>query len=237
LFGNHFKASNSTQPNLDGVPFPSVSDDQNIALTAPFSIEEIHKVVLESDGNKSPGPDGFNFAFIKSYWDLLKADIRILFDQFHGIGKLPKSVLSYFVSLIPKVDSPFGLGDFRPISLLGCLYKLIAKVLAGRLAKVMNSLIALNQSAFIKGRNLVDGVVVVNEMVDLARRTGKECIIFKVDFEKAYCNTSNILYIYFSNFLDYSLGNATSTENIFPKSSRHVNCTTVMLFTMSPPVS
>jgi hypothetical protein len=237
LFGNHFKASNSTQPNLDGVPFPSVSDDQNIALTAPFSIEEIHKVELESDENKSPGPEGFNFAFIKSYWYLLKADIRILFDQFHGIGKLPKSVLSYFVALIPKVDSPFGLGDFRPISLLGCLYKLIAKVLAGRLAKVMNSLIALNQSAFIKGRNLVDGVVVVNEMVDLARRTGKECIIFKVDFEKAYCNTSNILYIYFSNFLDYSLGNATSTENIFLKSSRHVNCTIVMLFNMSPPVS
>jgi hypothetical protein len=51
-------------------------------------------------------------------------------------------MLSYFVTLIPKVNSPFSLGDFRPISLLGSLYKLIAKVLASRLAKVMNSLIA-----------------------------------------------------------------------------------------------
>ncbi|MCI40746.1 RNA-directed DNA polymerase (Reverse transcriptase), partial [Trifolium medium] len=50
----------------------------------------------------------------------------------------------------------------------------------------MNSLVAGNQSAFIKGRNLVDGVVIVNEVVDLARRSGKECLIFKVDFEKAY---------------------------------------------------
>ncbi|MCI37724.1 RNA-directed DNA polymerase (Reverse transcriptase), partial [Trifolium medium] len=50
----------------------------------------------------------------------------------------------------------------------------------------MNSVIASNQSAFLKGRNLVDGVMVVNEVVDLAKRTGKECVIFKVDFEKAY---------------------------------------------------
>ncbi|MCH99250.1 RNA-directed DNA polymerase (Reverse transcriptase), partial [Trifolium medium] len=73
-----------------------------------------------------------------------------------------------------------------PISLLGCLYKLFAKVLAARLGKVMDSVIASNQSAFLKGRNLVDGVLVVNEVVDLAKRTGKECLIFKVDFEKAY---------------------------------------------------
>jgi hypothetical protein len=108
-----------------------------------------------------------------------------MFDQFHGIGSLPKGMLSYFVTLIPKVNSPFGLTDFRPISLLGCLYKLIAKVLASRLAKVMNLLITPNQSAFIKERNLVDGVLVVNELVDLAKRQGKECLILKVDFEKA----------------------------------------------------
>jgi hypothetical protein len=95
-------------------------------------------------------------------------------------------MLSYFVTLIPKVNSPFGLGDFRPIYLLGSLYKLIAKVLASRLAKVMNSLIATTQSAFIKGRNLVDGVLVTNELVDLARRQRKQCFIFKVDFEKIY---------------------------------------------------
>ncbi|MCI00911.1 LINE-1 reverse transcriptase like, partial [Trifolium medium] len=73
-----------------------------------------------------------------------------------------------------------------PISLLGCLYKLFAKVLASRLGNVLNSVIASNQSAFLKGRNLVDGVMVVNEVVDLAKRTGKDCMIFKVDFEKAY---------------------------------------------------
>jgi hypothetical protein len=185
-FSNHFMAKSSIRPNLDGVNFPSLSLEDNIALTAPFSLDEIHVVVKESDGNKSPGPDGFNFSFLKSCWEIVKGEVRIMFDQFHGIGSLPKCILSYFVTLIPKVNLPFSLGEFRPISLLGCLYKLIAKVLTNRLAKMMNLLIAHNQSAFLKGRNLVDGVMVVNEVVDLAKRSGKKCLIFKVDFEKAY---------------------------------------------------
>jgi hypothetical protein len=62
------------------------------------------------------------------------------------------------------------LKDYRPISLLGCLYKLLAKVLARRMAGVMTSIIASNQSGFLKGRNLVDGVMVINELVDYAKK-------------------------------------------------------------------
>jgi len=70
------------------------------------------------------------------------------------------------VALIPKVSSPLELKDYRPISLLGCLYKLLAKVFARRLAGVMSSVISTTQSAFLKGRNLVDEVLVVNELMD-----------------------------------------------------------------------
>jgi hypothetical protein len=62
----------------------------------------------------------------------------------------------------------------------------VANVLAARLAKVIGELIPNTQSAFIKGRQLVDGVLVVNEVIDYAKKSGKECVIFKVDFEKAY---------------------------------------------------
>jgi len=54
------------------------------------------------------------------------------------------------------------------------------------LAGVMDSIISKSQSAFLKGRNLVDGVLVANEMVDFAKKTKKECLVLKVDFEKAY---------------------------------------------------
>jgi hypothetical protein len=186
FFRQHFSSERWQRPTLDGVPFLSVSPEDNASLVRPFSLEEIELVVKESDGNKSPGPDGFNFSFFKAFWDIMKAEVRILFDQFHGNAKLPKGFASFFVALIPKVDSPFGIGDFRPISLLGSLYKLIAKVLASRLSSVMGSIIASSQSAFIKGRQLMDGVVVMNEIIDYARRAKKECLIFKIDFSKAY---------------------------------------------------
>jgi hypothetical protein len=114
------------RPNLNGVTFPTISEEENEGLVATFSMEEIEEVVKSSDGNKSPGPDGYNFAFLKKFWEILKGDVRIMFDQFHGNSSFPKSFLSYFVTLIPKVSTPSSLSDFRPISLLGCLYKIIA---------------------------------------------------------------------------------------------------------------
>jgi hypothetical protein len=182
----HVSSNSKVRPTLDGVVFQVLSEGENVELTSIFTLEEIEEVVKSSDGNKSPGPDGFNFAFLKKFWEMLKGDIRIMFDQFHGNSCLQRSFLSYFVTLIPKVSTPSSLSDFRPISLLGCLYKIIAKVLAKRLSKVMDSVISSNQSAFIKGRNLVDSALIINEGVDWAKKSKKECLIFKVNFEKAY---------------------------------------------------
>jgi len=85
--------------------------------------------VRDSDGNKSLVSDDFNFAFIKEFWYLLKDEVRIMFNQFHANEVVPKSFLAYFLTLIPKISSPLELKDFCPISLLGCLYKLLSKVL------------------------------------------------------------------------------------------------------------
>jgi hypothetical protein len=173
FFSSHFAAAEGVRPTLNGVQFTLLSGADNEILIAPFNMEEIEAVVKESDGNKSLGPDGFNFAFIKEFWSLMKGEVRILFDQFHGNATLPKRILSYFLALIPKVNHPEALGDYRPISLLGCIYKLLSKVLAARLAKVIGSIVSLSQSAFIKGRQLVDGVLVLNEVVDFAKKLAK----------------------------------------------------------------
>ncbi|GAU37423.1 hypothetical protein TSUD_395420 [Trifolium subterraneum] len=109
-----------------------------------------------------------------------------LFYQFHANECIPNCLMSYFLTLVPKIKSPQGLGDFRPISLLGCLYKILAKVLAAPLALVIETLIPKTQTAFLKGRQLVEGIVVVNEVIDYSKKTSKECVILNVDFEKAY---------------------------------------------------
>ncbi|CAJ2670867.1 unnamed protein product [Trifolium pratense] len=91
-----------------------------------------------------------------------------------------------FIALIPKTDSPQRLNDFRPISLVGCLYKILAKVLANRLRQVIGSVISESQTAFVKNRQILDGILIANEIVDEARKYKKDLMLFKVDFEKAY---------------------------------------------------
>ena len=95
--------------------------------------------------------------------------------------------------------NPLGLNDYRPISLVGCLYKIISKILARRMKVVMPDIIEEHQSAFVGGRNLLDGVVVANEVVDDAKRSRKSCCLFKIDFEKAYDSVN-------WSFLYYMLG-------------------------------
>lgn len=62
------------------------------------------------------GLDGFNFAFIKEFWYLMKDEMCIMFDHFHGNKVVPRYLLTYFVDLIPKLATLFTLKDFQPIS-------------------------------------------------------------------------------------------------------------------------
>jgi hypothetical protein len=106
--------------------------------------------------------------------------------EFHRNGVLPKAVTASFLTLIPKGDHPQCLTDYRPICLIGCMYKIIAKLLANRLKGVIGKLISTCQTAFVPGRQILDGVLVVNELIDLAKRRKDKALLLKVDFEKAY---------------------------------------------------
>lgn len=93
---------------------------------------------------------------------------------------------STFLTLIPKGDDPLSLVDYRLISLVGCQYKILAKILAERLKVVMPELISENQSAFVDGRQILDGVLMENEVVSWAKSCKKKLTLLKIDFGKAY---------------------------------------------------
>jgi hypothetical protein len=115
----------------------------------------------------------------------MKGDIMRFITEFQCNGKLTKGINATFIALIPKVDNPQKLNDSRLISLVGSLYKILAKVLANMLRHVVGRVISEVQSTFVKDRKILDGILVVNEVVDDPRKTKKELVLFKVDFEKA----------------------------------------------------
>jgi hypothetical protein len=185
-FANHFKASDVVRPGVENLSFQRLSLVEGNSLTKPFSEVEVKEAVWDCDSFKSPGPDGVNFGFLKDFWDDLKGDVMRYISEFHRNGKLTKGINSTFIALIPKVESPQRLNDFRPISLVGSLYKILAKLLANRLRMVIGSVISETQTTFVKDRQILDGILIANEVVDEARRAKKELMLFKVDFEKAY---------------------------------------------------
>jgi len=190
FFEDRFARKEDCQVRLDNVRFHSISAEDNELLVGDFSEEEIRAVVWNCDSSKSPGPDGFNFGFIKYCWDILKTNVLSAVKDFASMSNWPRGTNAYFICLVPKVENPQQFGEFRPILLVGCLYKIISKALSLRLKKVINKVINIRQSAFLEGRGLLDSVLVANEVWEEYKRKRKSCVFFKVDYEKAYDSVS-----------------------------------------------
>lgn len=141
---------------------PVLSDEDNNYLTRNISEEEIDYALKQSNSEKAPGPDGLNAGALKTFWHLLKEKLLKDFQKFMISGELPVGMNSSFIRLIPKVKLPTQIKDYRPISLINCSLKILSKVLTTRLTGVMNKLISPNQTGFIRGRQISEGILITN---------------------------------------------------------------------------
>jgi len=124
-----FTEKSNIKVRLDNVQFTSINREDNVSLISRFSEDEIKEAIWDCDSSKSLGPYGFNFNFIKQFWDTVKLDIIRAVNSFHSCGKLAKGSNASFITLIPKTEDPQGLEEYRPISLVGSVYKIISKIL------------------------------------------------------------------------------------------------------------
>ena len=190
FFSNSFKEEYSYRPTFEGLAFNKLSSQQSASLIAPFSHREIDEAVESCNSQKSPGPDGFSFRFIKEAWEVIKFDVYKIVEDFSSTCRLPKGANVAFIALIAKCDHPGGFKDFRPISMVECIYKIISKLLARRLQRVMDSIIGPNQSSFIAGRQILDGALITGELIESCKRRNIATSILKLDFQKAFDSVS-----------------------------------------------
>lgn len=154
---------------LPYVGFTSLTREEVSDLSKPFLSLAVENSMRSMGRFKAPGPDGFQPVFYQDCWEVVGQSVTNFVLNFFETGQLPSKANDALLVLIPKVDKPEKMAQFRPISLCNVLFKIITKSMVMRLKRVMPKLIGPAQSSFIPGRLSVDNIVVVQEAVHSMR--------------------------------------------------------------------
>lgn len=128
----------------------------------------------------------------------MKSDIMQVMNELHRNDNINWRLKSTFLVLIPKVKDLEQSSDFRPISLMSSINKIISKVISSRLKVVLPQIISFQQSAYVQGRQIMDSAMIANECINSAQLHNQNGFLCKIDFQKAYDNVA-------WSFIDYVL--------------------------------
>src|SRR6516165_6265357 len=178
-----------SQPSFEGVSRVITSrifEDVIPSLIADISDEEIRSAMFSIPDDKALGPDGYTALFFKRAWDIIGLDIMSAVRHFFATNELPRCVSATRIALVPKVESPLSMSDFRPISCCNVLYKCISKVIVNRFKEVLPGVIGSSQSAFVPGRRISDNILLTQELMRNYHIGGAPRCALKVDIRKAF---------------------------------------------------
>ena len=189
-FQNLFTTSNQTslESILDSVD-KVVHPDMNCTLLQPYTPKEVRTALFSMHSSKSPGPNGMSPFFFQKFWHVVGNDVTsAVLSVLHSCHFLHKMNYTHIV-LIPKINEPKNVSDYRPISLGNVVFRIVAKVIANRLKLILPNVILDSQSAFVPNRLITDNSTVAFKVLHKMRnkRTGKKGqMAIKLNIIKAY---------------------------------------------------
>eukprot|EP01018_Ginkgo_biloba_P012862 Gb_10551 [translate_table: standard] len=163
-----------------------ILDEDNRLLTNPITLEELEHTLARMKEDKALGLDGLQVNFFKVTWDIIKEDLLRCCEESRQSGKILGRMNATFIALIPKEKNPTSFDRFKPISLCNTSYKIISKIMANKLGRLLTKLISEEQGGFVPGKLIADNVVLAQESLHFAKARKKKIMLIKLDMAKAY---------------------------------------------------
>ena len=156
-----------------------------------LTITELTNYLKKSKNNVSPGSSGFTNEFFKFFWRDLKVFIINALNYGYEQGMLSVTQRLGIITIIPKGDKDKTLlRNWRPLTLLNCLYKIVSGCIAERMKPHLTSIIHGDQKGFVSGRYIGEAIRMTYDIIQWAKDHKKTGIILLIDFEKAYDSLS-----------------------------------------------
>ena len=166
---------------------PQLSQQQADELgAASVTAAEVRRALKRSKAGTAPGRDGIPVQLYRRFAELFQPLLTRLFSGIGASGQLPRGFTGGVISVLHKKGDPCNPANYRPITLLNTDYRLLAKVLAGRLGAHLPSIIGAEQTAFLSGRSIGENVHLLQLLPELLRREQRWALVVLCDFCKAY---------------------------------------------------
>ena len=165
-----------------------LSEDVKQSLDAMVSTEEIKEALWSMKPYKAPRPDGLHVGFFQRFWLIMGDSVRNEVEKAFIERKVPKYLNKTHIVLIPEIQGPKTIGNYKPISLCNSVYKIITKIIVARIRPHLDTIVSPYQVAFIPGRRGVDNAIIVQELIHTIKRAKRKygVMAIKIDLEKAY---------------------------------------------------
>ena len=162
-----------------------LSSSERDACEGLLSVEECFAALQGMARRKAPGSNGLPMEFYLKFWSLGSDLVRVL-NSYFSAGRLSRSQCRDVISLSFKKGDRLDPKNWRPISLLNVDYKIASCAIAGRLLKVLSSVVDKEQTCGVLGHFIGENVAFLRDVVDYASLSGIECAILSLDQEKAF---------------------------------------------------
>ena len=149
-------------------------------------MQEVEDAMAQLKDGKAPDPNGFTASFFHAFWEHIETEVWDVVEELRSMHWDLPSLNTTFIALVSKVEESNTPDKYRPIALCNVIYKLISKVVANRLKTLLPLLISSEQTGYVEGHQILDGVLLSHELIHSLKILKKTGMIIKLDLSKEF---------------------------------------------------